>query len=356
MIRIEEADLNKTKTLYKTEEIKVYSAKVEFNFMNVCVKKTKTEDCLVASNAFQEALSLATFSHPNVVKIYQSFLNGSGSDVESFSIVMELFELGNLSKLIKMRQKSGEKWSEATLLFYCNQLIGALAFLQEMNCAHRDIKPENILVGSSGKILKISDFGDSIKVVRSSMSLKGTANYLSPILRDAYNRNQGDQIETVHHNPFKSDVFSLGLVILYMATFKDPTIFKKVKTLKEDLDECIKSLGREYNNLKIILRALLSYDENTRPDFLELREQMLITHSYNDLNFCTKCQNYLISTNFIQIYDTLYCPTCEQETKSNTHKCSECNKKKGFSEVYIFENKVYCKECLNIKSLNTLPL
>lgn len=357
MIKIDESELKQIGIMHRIEDsVTISHSKIKFNHMDVCVKQIKTESFLDANKALQEALTLASFAHPNVVKIYCSYLEGNDMELEFYSIIMEYFELRNLSKLIKERIKSNIPWSEATLLYYGNQLISALAYLQQKDCAHRDIKPENILVSNSGRLLKISDFGDCIKVIKNSLSLRGTTNYLSPILRTAYKQNLGDQIKTIRHNPFKSDVFSLGLILLYMATFKDPKIFERVSSLREDLNKCIESLGYNYSNLKILLRALLEIDEESRPDFVQLREEISCTHKFTENNFCIKCQNYLILTNFVKIYDTDYCDMCEQQIKSQKHKCLNCKKHGEFNQVYIFENKVYCKKCLSLKSLKKLPL
>lgn len=73
---------------------------------------------------------------------------------------------------------------------------------------HRDIKPENILINSKGKI-KLSDFGISKELEQTKAltnTFVGTLSYMSP------ERIQG------HQYGYPSDIWSLGLVILELAS------------------------------------------------------------------------------------------------------------------------------------------
>lgn len=98
-------------------------------------------------------------------------------------------------------------------------MLAAHFHLQEMNIAHRDVKPENILLFDHDQLLfKICDVGvgtESRGENTRTRTLIGTVAYLSPELFQAYRELKYKQL----YNPFKSDVFSLGLVFLYFGTF-----------------------------------------------------------------------------------------------------------------------------------------
>jgi len=77
-------------------------------------------------------------------------------------------------------------------------------------------------------LFKLGDFGVSYQVTctlaaSSTKTLTGTPDYLSPTLNEAYTLYlMGRSAEVrVKHNVFKSDLFSLGLTYLRMATLKD---------------------------------------------------------------------------------------------------------------------------------------
>lgn len=87
-----------------------------------------------------------------------------------------------------------------------------------MGIAHRDIKPENILLFDQELFLfKICDVGvgtESRGENTKTRTLIGTVAYLSPELFQAFK----DLKYKSYYNPYKSDVFSLGLVFLYFAS------------------------------------------------------------------------------------------------------------------------------------------
>lgn len=96
-----------------------------------------------------------------------------------------------------------------------NQVLKGLVYLHhERHVIHRDIKPSNLLVNHKGEV-KITDFGVSA-VLASSMGQRdtfvGTYNYMSP------ERISGSSYD------YKSDIWSLGLVVLECAIGRFPYI------------------------------------------------------------------------------------------------------------------------------------
>jgi len=82
---------------------------------------------------------------------------------------------------------------------------------------HKDIKPSNLFLTDAAGF-KVGDFGCA-KSLDSALehSMAGTPLYLSPILRRAFTQQLlGQQIGPVEHNPYKSDVFSLGLTLVFL--------------------------------------------------------------------------------------------------------------------------------------------
>jgi mitogen-activated protein kinase kinase len=77
---------------------------------------------------------------------------------------------------------------------------------------HRDIKPSNILLNAAGEI-KIADFGVSKELVNGTMAktFTGTQGYLAP------ERVREGRIHSV-----ESDVYSLGLTLMELATARFP--------------------------------------------------------------------------------------------------------------------------------------
>ncbi|XP_020252666.1 mitogen-activated protein kinase kinase 1 isoform X2 [Asparagus officinalis] len=143
---------------------------------------------------------------PHVVVCYHSFYHNG-----IISLVLEYMNRGSLVDIIKQVKTILEPY----LAVLCKQVLEGLVYLHhERHVIHRDIKPSNLLVNHKGEV-KITDFGVSA-VLASSMGQRdtfvGTYNYMAP------ERISGGSYD------YKSDIWSLGLVILECAIGRFPYI------------------------------------------------------------------------------------------------------------------------------------
>lgn len=98
----------------------------------------------------QEARTLARFSHPSIVQIYDVFEeNGTAY------IVMEFLRGKPLSKILEER---GGPLDEQEAVNYVVKVCEALEIVHGAGLLHRDIKPDNIIVCQDGRVVLI-DFG-----------------------------------------------------------------------------------------------------------------------------------------------------------------------------------------------------
>ena len=171
---------------------------------------------------------------------------------------------------INERSKTKKYYKEKELILMIKQIVNALYFLQkEKNVAHRDIKPENILLFKNN-ICKIADFGEAKKSKRNRFrTLRGTEYYMSPIL---YN-NLKNKNDYVKHNPYKSDVFSLGYCIICAASL-DFDLIEKIRG--KDAVEIKKVFNlyfpKFYSNKFIeLIFKMIENDEEKRYDFIQLK-------------------------------------------------------------------------------------
>ncbi|XP_008795499.1 mitogen-activated protein kinase kinase 1-like isoform X1 [Phoenix dactylifera] len=143
---------------------------------------------------------------PHVVVCYHSFYHNG-----IIFLVLEYMDRGSLADIIKQVKTILEPY----LAIVCKQVLKGLVYLHhERHVIHRDIKPSNLLVNHRGEV-KITDFGVSA-VLANSMGQRdtfvGTYNYMSP------ERISGSSYD------YKSDIWSLGLVILECAIGRFPYI------------------------------------------------------------------------------------------------------------------------------------
>lgn len=141
---------------------------------------------------------------PYVVMCYQSFYENG-----AVSIILEYMDGGSLADFLKQVKTIPECY----LASICTQVLRGLLYLHhEKHIIHRDLKPSNLLINHRGEV-KITDFGVSAIMASTSgqaHTFVGTYNYMSP------ERISGGKYG------YKSDIWSLGLVLLECATGKFP--------------------------------------------------------------------------------------------------------------------------------------
>ncbi|ETO61795.1 STE/STE7 protein kinase [Phytophthora nicotianae P1976] len=126
----------------------------------------------------------------------------------ALSIVLEFCALGSLDQLLAKLPKDDDVVPERVIAAIAMQILTGLAHLQLVRHVHRDIKPQNILVQQDGAV-KLTDFGLARELSSSTsmaQTFVGTFKYMAP--------------ERVQNEPYdyKSDIWSLGLVLIECAT------------------------------------------------------------------------------------------------------------------------------------------
>jgi len=209
--------------------------------------------------------------HPYILDIYGVCARCFDSTTYVLYVLMDLAEK-DLDMEIADRFAIKNYYKESELISMMKKLVSALFYLQkERNVAHRDIKPENILIFKKGKVLKLADFGEA-KVNnenKKKKTIRGTEFYMSPILYEGNLKAKYD----IQHNPFKSDVFSLGYCFV-LASALDPEIINEIRkiTEREKAEQLFNRYFPKIYSSKYIdlLLKMITIDENKRVDFIGL--------------------------------------------------------------------------------------
>jgi len=231
------------------------------------------EQILKHKKEFELCYSL---THPNFIKIYKVLFKYMDSTTYILYVLMEKAET-DWNTEIESRVKSQNFYSEIELIQILKELVSVLCYFQKNNIAHRDVKPQNILICSDNKY-KLTDLGEAKKVVDVSelSTLKGTQLFMSPSLYLVLKYDGKDT--KVKHNPFRSDVFSLGFCLLYAMSLD----LKMINLLREetamvDILSIIKRFGIEnkYSQKFLdIIYKMVETDENKRIDFIDLENEL----------------------------------------------------------------------------------
>ena len=211
-------------------------------------------------------------NHKNIMKIYGITICNLDAITFALYVLMEI-ALFDWDEEIKKHVNERKYYKEEELIIILKQLISALLFMQKnLKVAHRDIKPQNILIFPNN-IYKIADFGEAkeIKISKQLNTLRGTELYMSPLLYNGLKKDKDD----VTHNPYKSDVFSLGFCFMYAAALNFNIIYevRDLSDMNKIANILIKYLNNKYSHKFIqVLVLMMETDENKRVDFISLNK------------------------------------------------------------------------------------
>ena len=235
-----------------------------------CLKKMITSNKANYEELSREYDIFIKYKHKSILSILGISKKMIEETTYCIYILMEVAKT-DWEKEINERQMKNKFYSEDELINILNQLTSALVYLQKNNISHRDIKAQNILVFENN-IFKIADFGEAKQFKKKNdvmSTLRGTELYMSPLLFNGLQK----RIFDIKHNPFKSDVFSLGMCLLFASTLR----IKNLCKIRDCIDDVklqiylMKVVSHRYS-LKFVklLNQMLCYREESRPDFYEL--------------------------------------------------------------------------------------
>lgn len=197
-----------------------------------------------------------------ILKSYYPFLNHS------------------FNKELEIRKSSNKAFVDEELAVLLYEQTDILSFLQRQNVCQGDIRPHSIfLVKDEDKVATlICDRMSQGSLIQTQLNhvIMNRPLYMAPILFENLNLGRTNFV----HNHFKSDAFSLGMLLLEAGTLTSvQSIYnKESSTINEVvLQRLIEAFAKRYENSTWLIgtvRKLLEIEEHDRFDFLELRESL----------------------------------------------------------------------------------
>ena len=232
----------------------------------------------------KEAQAVAMLEHPNICAIHSI----EQTDEHQF-IVMQYIEGRTLADIInKKDDKKTVGVQEFKVL--TRQIVTAVAFAHSHGVIHRDLKPGNIMLTDEGQI-KVLDFGLA-KVIpqnhflgretsgessrfSSNEAVIGTVSYMSP-----------EQLRG-KKNDFRSDIFSVGIVLYELLAQKNPFNYKSqaetIAAILTDEPPALKEIAPDFpeNLINLVEKCLQKKPELRFQSAAEILVELDTTESAN---------------------------------------------------------------------------
>ncbi len=210
----------------------VYEAIQEPLNRRVAIKALKPSiaiDSQFAERFEREAHFMASLQHENILHVIDFLKDG-----KSMFIIMEYVDGIDLYDLLERSPRLPADVAAIITL----QLARGLDYAHFRGIIHRDIKPANIMVSMQGDV-KLMDFGiarhERFADLTETGTGLGTPSYMSP------EQILGDKLD------FRSDIFSVGIVLYQMLTGRKPFVEDESRTVMQkirlDRHESPKKLG-----------------------------------------------------------------------------------------------------------------
>ncbi|KAB2864040.1 MAG: protein kinase [Anaerolineae bacterium] len=159
----------------------------------------------------QEARTIATWRHENIVQIYYADNEG-----DFYYFVMEYIDGLDLAGLLARYLRNGELMPLEDVIQIGRAIASALDYAHQKGVVHRDVKPSNVMVATDDRIV-LMDFGLALDSHQGTMGeVFGTPHYIAP----EQARNSSNAVP-------QSDLYSLGIILYEMLTgtvpYDDPS-------------------------------------------------------------------------------------------------------------------------------------
>jgi len=236
---------------------------------------------LAASELACEAHMLASFDHPNILKVRGWSLNGIASFEDgchdSFFLLLDILDETLEGRVDWWRRNGILSMNDSSLylqkLHIMSEIASAMSYLHERGIVFRDLKPNNI--GFLGNKVQLFDFGLSRELPHLDTSIPFEMSGKVGTLRYMAN-------EVAMNQPYNvsADVFSFAMVAYEMLSLQKPyegwtramhTSLVCEGGLRPDTMNCIDPIPLEMN---LLLQLAWHGDATKRPTMEQIRIQL----------------------------------------------------------------------------------
>lgn len=230
--------------------VETYLAVDQVELIDVVVKLlylSKVKDWKYVELFERETEILKSVRHNNIPKFFRGFSVDSKKD-KIFVTVQEYIK----GQTLKQLSTTKNRLSENEILKITTQLLNVLVYFQEHKppIIHRDINPKNIILTAENNKTYLVDLGSVQNYVITDAddysTVVGSFGYMSPE-------------QSIGKATPASDLYSLGMTIIFMLTGKHPGLIEQV-----NLRPKYKNTALTSKQLEILVDLLIEPDEKKR--------------------------------------------------------------------------------------------
>ena len=236
-----------------------------------------------------------------IIKYYTSFKENN-----YYNIITEYCSDKDLNEYYYEKKRNNEKIDEKTIWIIFLKILLGIAEIHKNKIIHRDIKPLNIFIKNEENLdIKIGDLGEGKLLLKNSYTDTlnlGTEIYKSP--EQIENDENGNK---KYSN--KIDIWSLGITLYELCTFRNPFGFNKHQILKNiksgnfkfapitENEIKINNNNNSINELNKIIELMLKKNPKERPSAKELLNNEIIVKKLKEYNLESEKQLILKENN-----------------------------------------------------------
>tara|TARA_B100000963_G_scaffold361963_1_gene401368 strand:- start:6207 stop:7397 length:1191 start_codon:yes stop_codon:yes gene_type:complete len=218
---------------------------------------------------------LACHKSEYIIKLEDAYISNN-----HIHLVTEYAERGDLSKLVKRCRSRNRYLIEDTVKKYLFEICLGIQYLHKNNIIHRDIKTANIFLTKDNNI-KLGDVG-IVKILKTANNYAytniGTPYYMSPELYKNFKYTS------------KTDIWSIGVVLYELMTFKLPYNSNNLAGLKYKISHQNWFMENKYKNryskeLYFLLTKLLEPSTYLRYSIDQVLESDYLINDYNKIRY-----------------------------------------------------------------------
>ncbi|EGR33473.1 protein kinase domain protein, partial [Ichthyophthirius multifiliis] len=243
----------------------------------------------------QELKCLTQINHDqnttnNIIDVYAYFILSEEqlcSSVQRMQIILEYLQR-DLQVEIKTKKLQNQRFQVQEIYIIAFSCINALSNLQKFNLAYGDLNTFNILVSEFFEVKLLHPSINKIipsylkMISQTDFQTKGV--YLSPLLVNAvFNKNYHPV-----HNPFKSDVFTLGVILIeccFLNFCDELYCYENGEFNLGVLNDYLLKIKAIYGNeVFSLIQRMTVYEENQREDFIQLAQAFNVQNFMNQIH------------------------------------------------------------------------